>query len=136
MVAGFLYGSHPRSATISIDSSRRGRFRTRVLPSERHSFGSQMHRRYRHALSTAISLGDSRQPRSAITFKAREVADALPVTPHQLAQSIQHHRETPKTLVAIEQWSDGTHRSALWRATPCLSFARQHTEQASPSGDD
>jgi Arc/MetJ-type ribon-helix-helix transcriptional regulator len=70
---------------------------------------------------------------TAITFKAREVADALAVTPHQLAQSIQHHQETPNTLVAIEQWSDGTHRSALWRATLRLSFAGQHTEQSSTS---
>jgi Arc/MetJ-type ribon-helix-helix transcriptional regulator len=58
---------------------------------------------------------------TAITFKAREVAEALGVTPQQLAQSIQHHQETPDTLVCIEQWSDGTHRSVLWRATLRLS---------------
>ena len=68
------------------------------------------------------------QPDSTFDFKTREVADALDVSAQQLTQSIQAHHELDEPLVEIEQWSDGTHRSALWRATPRLSIAGQSDE--------
>jgi Arc/MetJ-type ribon-helix-helix transcriptional regulator len=53
-----------------------------------------------------------------VDFKAREVAAILNVTPDQLAQSIQHHRELEHTLVVIEPYSTGASRGTLWQATP------------------
>lgn len=63
------------------------------------------------------------EPDRTFDFKTREMADALDVSAQQLTQTIQAHDELAEPLVEIEQWSDGTYRSALWRATPRLSFS-------------
>jgi Arc/MetJ-type ribon-helix-helix transcriptional regulator len=76
------------------------------------------------------------QPDSTYDFKTREVADALAVSPQQLVQAIQAHDKLEDSLVAIEQWSDGSYRGALWRATPRLSFAGSTDEHPPTVGDD
>ena len=90
-----------------------------------------------HAQSLDVDLVRrvAEQPDSTFDFKTREVAEALDVSAQQLVQSIRAHHELDEPLVAIEQWSDGCHRSALWRATPRLSVAGAKTEPPFPRED-
>jgi Arc/MetJ-type ribon-helix-helix transcriptional regulator len=87
------------------------------------------------SLDVQLAHRVAEQPDATFDFTTHELADALDLTPQQLVQSIRAHHELDDPLVAIKQWSDGSNQGTRWRATPRLSFAGQHTEQASTSED-
>lgn len=61
------------------------------------------------------------QPDNTYDFTILDMAEDLNVSASQLTQTIRAHEDLDEPLVAIEQWSDGSSREALWRATPRVS---------------